>query len=46
MMVVRVPMLYNDAPEPSHYVASRLSVAFARRVLGMRIARHRLVFWL
>jgi ABC-type polysaccharide/polyol phosphate export permease len=48
MMLVRVPMLYNDVPEPSHYVASALSVAFVLvvAVVTMRFARRRLVFWL
>lgn len=48
MMIVRVPMLYNDFPEPSHYVASALSVGFfmVGAVVAMRFARHRLVFWL
>jgi ABC-type polysaccharide/polyol phosphate export permease len=48
MMIVRVPMLYNDVPELSHYVASALSVAFVASfaVLAMRSARSRLVFWL
>jgi len=48
MMLVRVPMLYNDVPETSHYVASLISVGFflVFSVLAMRFARHRLVFWL
>lgn len=48
MMLVRVPMLYNDVPEPSHYVASAISVVFflVISVVAMRFARHRLVFWL
>jgi lipopolysaccharide transport system permease protein len=48
MMLVRVPMLYNDVPETSHYVASAISIAFVATiaVLAMRRARPRLVFWL
>ncbi|HEY8517443.1 MAG TPA: ABC transporter permease [Candidatus Binatia bacterium] len=48
MMIIRVPLLYNDFPEPSHYVASALSLAFvlACAVFAMRLARPRLVFWL
>ncbi|MEW6268959.1 MAG: ABC transporter permease [Thermodesulfobacteriota bacterium] len=48
MMIVRVPLLYNDFPEPSHYVASALSLAFfgVAAILAMRMARPRLVFWL
>ena len=48
MMIVRVPMLYNDAPELAHYVASAISIAFvaAIAVIAMRMARARLVFWL
>jgi lipopolysaccharide transport system permease protein len=48
MMIVRVPMLYNDIPEPSHYVASALCIAVAlvAAMIAMRIARPRLVFWL
>jgi ABC-type polysaccharide/polyol phosphate export permease len=48
MMLIRVPILYNDLPEVSHYVASALSLAFflTCAVFAMRIARPRLVFWL
>lgn len=48
MMIVRVPLLYNDFPEASHYVASGLSLAFfgTCAVVAMRVARPRLVFWL
>jgi ABC-type polysaccharide/polyol phosphate export permease len=48
MMIVRVPMLYNDVPELSHYVASLISigVVLAVAVYAMRRARPRLVFWL
>lgn len=48
MMIIRVPILYNDVPEISHYVASALSLGFALccMVVAMRIARPRLVFWL
>lgn len=48
MMIVRVPMLNNDVPELSHYVASVISVVFVLSVavFAMRWARDRLVFWL
>jgi len=48
MMLIRVPILYNDVPELSHYVASALSLSFfmSCAVFAMRIARPRLVFWL
>jgi lipopolysaccharide transport system permease protein len=48
LMIVQVPMLYNDVPEVSHYVASAISIGFvaAIAVVAMRIARPRLVFWL
>ena len=48
MMIVRVPMLYNDAPEFAHYIASAISIAFVATVavIAMRMARARLVFWL
>jgi len=48
MMIIRVPMLSNDVPELSHYVASGLSIAFVTlfAVIAMRVARSRLVFWL
>lgn len=48
MMLVRVPMLNNDVPELSHYLASALSLAFVLTVaiVLMRWARDRLVFWL
>jgi ABC-type polysaccharide/polyol phosphate export permease len=48
MMIVRVPLLYNDVPEVSHYVASAMSLGFFATVatIAMRIARPRLVFWL
>jgi lipopolysaccharide transport system permease protein len=48
MMLVRVPMLNNDVPELSHYLASAmvLIVLLTAAVFAMRWARHRLVFWL
>jgi ABC-type polysaccharide/polyol phosphate export permease len=48
MMLVRVPMLNNDVPELSHYLASALVlvVLLTAAVVAMRWARDRLVFWL
>lgn len=48
MMIVRVPMLNNDVPELSHYVASAICIVFflSIAVVAMRWARDRLVFWL
>lgn len=48
MMLVRVPMLNNDVPELSHYLASAivLIVLLSAAVVAMRWARDRLVFWL
>ena len=48
MMIVRVPMLNNDVPELSHYVASVICIVFflVVAVVSMRWARDRLVFWL
>lgn len=48
MMIVRVPMLNNDVPELSHYVASVICIVFflTIAVFAMRWARDRLVFWL
>jgi ABC-type polysaccharide/polyol phosphate export permease len=48
MMIVRVPMLYNDVPELAHYVASAISIGFVASiaVILMRMARARRVFWL
>lgn len=48
MMIVRVPMLNNDVPELSHYVASVICILFflVIAVVSMRWARDRLVFWL
>ena len=48
MMIVRVPMLNNDVPELSHYVASVVCIVFflGIAVFAMRWARDRLVFWL
>lgn len=48
MMIVRVPMLNNDVPELSHYVASVICIVFflVIAVVSMRWARDRLVFWL
>jgi ABC-type polysaccharide/polyol phosphate export permease len=48
MMLVRVPMLINEVPGTSHYVAAgiTLTVASAIAVWAMRRAGPRLVFWL
>jgi lipopolysaccharide transport system permease protein len=48
MMIVRVPMLNNDVPELSHYVASVVCIVFflTIAIFSMRWARDRLVFWL
>lgn len=48
MMIVRVPMLNNDVPELSHYLASVMCLVFFATiaVFAMRWARDRLVFWL
>lgn len=48
MMLVRVPMLNNDVPELSHYLASAivLIVLLTAAIVAMRWARDRLVFWL
>jgi lipopolysaccharide transport system permease protein len=48
LMLVRVPMMYDDPPEISHYVAVALSLAAlgALTFYAMRNAARRVVFWL
>lgn len=48
LMLVRVPLMFNDAPQVSHYVATALSLSAlgALTVYAMRTTTRRLVFWL